>query len=565
MIRVLFFILCIVAAALGLAWFADRPGAITVEWLGYQVETSAFVGALAIIALVAVLILLWSVVRYLLTRPAAIAAYTKERRKQQGLDALSRGLLAIGVGDRAQAQRYAGIARRNLPDEPLTALLRAQAAQLKGDRAAARRAFEAMLDRPETELLGVRGLFLEAKRSNDIDAARGLAQRAVKRDPKLAWGVNALFDLQAREGDFDGALDTLAIGRHNGHFDADTGTRRRAVLLTAEARELEASNPDKALALASEALRLAPSLVPAAEIAGRILSAKGEARQASRLISRTWKLSPHPDLALVYAFVKPGESPRERLKRIKHLASLTPGDIEGRIAIANAAIEAHEWQDARDALAPYLEDRPSARICTLMARIEVGEFGDRGREREWLARALRAPRDRAWIADGYVSDRWLPVSPVTGAVDAFEWKAPVDAIGRGDQTLVIEERPEPPMKEIEAGPKALAPAEPPAPGACGRGGSRRSVTAASATAAGEERSAGAHRGAAAAQAVRSRPAAGRSRRGAGRDRREPDLARALARSANPPRLTPYSACTQPLRVVAICTTINLSVQGRWGA
>jgi len=98
MIRVLFFILCIVAAALGLAWFADRPGAITVEWLGYQVETSAFVGALAVIALVVVLILLWSVVRYLVTRPAAIAAYTKERRKQQGLDALSRGLLAIGVG-----------------------------------------------------------------------------------------------------------------------------------------------------------------------------------------------------------------------------------------------------------------------------------------------------------------------------------------------------------------------------------------------------------------------------------------------------------------------------------
>ena len=93
--------------------------------------------------------------------------------------------------------------------------------------------------------------------------------------------------------------------------------------------------------------------------------------------------------------------------------------------------------------APYLDDRPPARICTLMARIEAGE-GDKGREREWLARAVRAPRDRAWIADGYVSDRWLPVSPVTGAVDAFEWKAPVDAIGRGDETLLIEERHEPP-------------------------------------------------------------------------------------------------------------------------
>jgi HemY protein len=199
--------------------------------------------------------------------------------------------------------------------------------------------------------------------------------------------------------------------------------------------------------------------VPAAEIAGRILASKGESRQASRVVSRTWKLSPHPDLALIYAYAKPGEPPRERMRRVKHLASLTPHDVEGQIAIANAAIEAHEWQEARNALEPYLEDRPSARICTLMARIELGEFGDKGREREWLARALRAPRDRAWIADGYVSDRWLPVSPVTGMVDAFEWKAPVDAIGRGDQTLLIEERPEPATPPMQA-PAPLAPPRP---------------------------------------------------------------------------------------------------------
>jgi HemY protein len=78
-----------------------------------------------------------------------------------------------------------------------------------------------------------------------------------------------------------------------------------------------------------------------------------------------------------------------------------------------------------------------------MARIEGGS-GDKGREREWLARALRAPRDRAWIADGYISDRWLPVSPVTGLVDAFEWRAPADAIGRPDETLQIDEWTEPP-------------------------------------------------------------------------------------------------------------------------
>ena len=110
MTRILVFTLCVIAAAAGLAWFADRPGSVTVEWLGYQIETSGFVGALAIAAVVVLLILAWAVLRYLFTRPAAIAAHVRERRRQQGYDALSRGLLAIGVGDRTLAQRYAGFA-----------------------------------------------------------------------------------------------------------------------------------------------------------------------------------------------------------------------------------------------------------------------------------------------------------------------------------------------------------------------------------------------------------------------------------------------------------------------
>ncbi|HEU0017510.1 MAG TPA: heme biosynthesis HemY N-terminal domain-containing protein [Methyloceanibacter sp.] len=443
MIRILLFVIGIIAAALAFGWLADRPGAITVEWMGYEIKTSAFVGALALAGLVAALMLAWALLRYLFTRPAAMAAYVQERRRRKGFDALTRGLLAIGVGDRAQAQRYASVARRNLPNEPLTALLKAQAAQLKGDRASARRTFQAMLDRPETELLGLRGLFLEAKRGNDNNAARALAEQAVRTDPQAGWSVNALFDMQARAGDWEGALATLAVARKHGNVDADVALRRRAVLLTAEARDLESSQPDKALALATEALRLAPSLIPAAEIAGRLLASKGETRQASRLIARTWKLAPHPDLATAYAYAKLGESPRERLKRVEHLASLTPGDIEGQIAIAVAAIEARDWQTAEAALSPYLHDRPPARVCALMARVEAGE-GNKGREREWLARAVRGPRDRAWIADGYISDRWLPVSPVTGTVDAFEWKAPVDAIGRGDETLLIEDSHEPP-------------------------------------------------------------------------------------------------------------------------
>jgi HemY protein len=67
-------------------------------------------------------------------------------------------------------------------------------------------------------------------------------------------------------------------------------------------------------------------------------------------------------------------------------------------------------------------------VALLMAAAERGEHNDEGRAREWVARALTAAPDPAWTADGYVSDRWLPVSPVTGRLDAFEWRVPLAGI-----------------------------------------------------------------------------------------------------------------------------------------
>ena len=46
------------------------------------------------------------------------------------------------------------------------------------------------------------------------------------------------------------------------------------------------------------------------------------------------------------------------------------------------------------------------------------------------SKAVRAPRDPAWVADGVVSEQWAPVSPVTGRLDAFEWRAPVERLGQ---------------------------------------------------------------------------------------------------------------------------------------
>jgi HemY protein len=348
------------------------------------------------------------------------------RRQRRGLDALSGGMIAIGAGDRAGAARYALQARKSLPNEPLTHLLRAQAAQLSGDRATARRIFEAMLSSPDTEQLGLRGLFLEASREGEREVQQQFAARALRLNPRLPWPVEALFDLQCRDGHFDEALETLSLGRRYGHIQKAVAERRRAILLTAQAQALEEQNPGKALTLAMEAHNLADDLIPAAAIAGRLLAARGNTARVAKVIQRTWSKAPHPELATAYAYARVGDSPRDRLDRIKQLAALNPRSIEGPIATAVAAIEAKQYDDARHALSHLVEGRMPRRVALLMARIESEQYGDKGRVREWLARAAHAAPDPVWIADGVTSDHWAPVSPVTGALDAFQWRVPVE-------------------------------------------------------------------------------------------------------------------------------------------
>jgi HemY protein len=460
MIRVALYLIGILSLTGALHWLARRPGVVTVEWLGYITETSVFSAIVILGALLGAVLLTWSALRQVWRSPAALGRYLNRRRQQRGLDALTGGIIAVGAGDRAAAVRYAAQARRALPHEPLTHLLRAQAAQISDDRTTARRIFEAMLASPDTEQLGLRGLFLEAEREGEREAARQFAERALKRNPNLAWPVEALFDLQCHAGDWEGALETLAIAERQRLVDKAPANRRRAVLLTAQAQALEDAAPERALDLALEAHRLARDLVPAAAIAGRILASRGKTPRAARVLLRTWQLSPHPDLATAYAYARPGDSPRDRLNRVRHLARLTPNHLEAQIAVATSAIEARSWDEAREALKPLLDGRLTPRVCTLMARIEGEQFGDAGRVREWLARAVAAPRDPAWTADGVASERWAPVSPVTGELDAMRWRVPGGAGGGGSAAEELAARFE---AVVGAGVRSGAPVEVAAP------------------------------------------------------------------------------------------------------
>jgi HemY protein len=466
MIRIVLFLVVVALAAAGAAWIADQTGDVTLSWGGWRIATTLPVFALGLGFVVVAAMFAWSMLSALWRTPERIRRSRRERRHARGRHAITLGLLAIGHGDAAAARQHAEAARRHAGNDPLALLLHAQSAQLDGDRDGARRTFRAMAEREDTRLLGLRGLFIEAQRADDPVAAVMIAEEALKLAPSSSWASHAVLGFCCAKGDWSGALGILDNNQSAGLIDKATYRRQRGVLLTARALELENVDRDLSRDSVTEAVKLAPTLVPAAVLAAKYESEAHQVRRAMRLVEAAWLTQPHPDLADAYAHVKLGDSARARLVRVETLAAKAPGHIEGALAVARAAIDAAEFARARAALAPFIE-RPTQRVAMLMAEIERTEHGDSGRTRAWTLRAVRALHDPVWTADGYVSDRWRPVSPVSGRLDAFQWQTPLAALP-SDKAATIESSPfeeamlAPPAPHRPAG-ASESPAEPTPP------------------------------------------------------------------------------------------------------
>ena len=96
MIRLILFFVLLARVAWGGVYLVEHPGHISMDWFGYQVETSA---ALLVVAIAVVAVIAWIVFRVVVGLPSFVAYSARRRRREKGYDALSRGLVAVNAGD----------------------------------------------------------------------------------------------------------------------------------------------------------------------------------------------------------------------------------------------------------------------------------------------------------------------------------------------------------------------------------------------------------------------------------------------------------------------------------
>ncbi|MEL6639779.1 MAG: heme biosynthesis protein HemY, partial [Pseudomonadota bacterium] len=177
---------------------------------------------------------------------------------------------------------------------------------------------------------------------------------------------------------------------------------------------------------AIEANRLSPDLIPAAIMAARGYIGEGNARYATRVLTKVWNAQPHPDIAAAFAEIAPDETAQERLKRFTKLTKTSAGHSETKMLMAELHISAEDFPAAKRALGDLVETEPTARNLTIMAAIERGEGADDSVVRGWLTKALTAPRGPQWICDNcqHIHATWAATCDNCGSFDTLAWKTP---------------------------------------------------------------------------------------------------------------------------------------------
>ena len=434
MTRALVALAVLAGVAAASAWFSDNPGRLALDWQGWRIETSVGIAVVAAALAAAGCAVMYRAWCWLRRGPRRLGATRDAERRRRGYRALSLGMVAVAAGDREESLKLARQAEALLEEPPLTLLLSAQASQLNADNTAAERYFRAMLESPELEFLGLRGLLTASLRANDHDKALAYARRAYRLRPDTEWIQTTLLELQITCGEWRRAGALLQDMGRRGAIPQHAARRRRAILLLEQARAAEASGDRRgATRLALSAHRAAPEFAPAATAAAKLFAAARKRGKGLRVLQETWGDAPHPELASTLRDICSDETADQRYTHAQELDARRPGHSEGRLALARAALDAGKLEDARAHLEALGQRSPEARACRLWAELEDAQHGPGLAAREWLLRAAHAREGPSWECTdcGKSSPEWTASCAHCRAFDSLDWRSsdapPADA------------------------------------------------------------------------------------------------------------------------------------------
>ncbi|MFA5677154.1 MAG: heme biosynthesis HemY N-terminal domain-containing protein [Pseudomonas sp.] len=365
----------LVAALLGMA-VAEDPGYLLIAWRNMSVETSIWVGLVALLALWLLLALLRAVVRLINASSRRVNPWSRRNRGRRASQVTTRGLLEFAEGHWSNSLK---LLRRAAPyaDQPLINYLAAARAahEMEDYRQSDDLLREAYETTPDADVaIAVTQAQLQIARGQ-LEQALATLTRVRKEHPRHLYALKLMSQLYLRLEDWERLEQLLPeLHEHHLHSEADQLALEQRVygaLLVQAGHRADGLKAGEANPVSSVWERLPKGLKQnnaLLETYSLQLRASGAEVHAEKVLREALGHGYNDRLVHIYGLVR-GEEPARQLNTAEGWLADHPHDATLLLALGRLALRNHLWGKAKEYLEASFTNRKDIQTCAELVRL----------------------------------------------------------------------------------------------------------------------------------------------------------------------------------------------------
>ncbi len=437
-----------------IVWMLDKNSVATLDWRNYQ--TTLSVPELLILLLVAVLVLdcinvLFRKLLKIQVRDVYKTSLLANRDGQEDetIDVLAgkisekiiidrkdfdrslllvlRAMTAITSGDMTEARAHIKLLKQVIGKDPIIDVLMMKIYKGEKNYDKMEKLSEKLMKNADIQMVGMKAAVEAQMEKKEFKVALATVNKAFELRQDLYWIIESAYELRAKAGDWDGAMQVLTAGYKKKIIPHAKYERLLAMILFERAREYHKSGDEvNFFKYANQAISADDTLVPAAlALADYYKANDNQVRKAEAVLFSIWKKNPTDEIAYAYVNLLDGLDGKERMQRLETLLkvnSLRPSlnnRLIAEFSIANGALG-----KAKSELEMFLVNNPcTKKVCEMIAEVEEKFDKDKKEAKAWRARYDTCADDSLWVCAscGAKTTEWHAICPECKAFGQAQW------------------------------------------------------------------------------------------------------------------------------------------------
>ena len=426
MLRLLYIFFQFIILLIIASWAIQNSKPVSFVFRDITILTSTSVLIIGLLVVVIICLLLQRFIFFLKQSKQKYKFYRERSIIEKGHNSFVQGMVALANKDFKRVIIEAKNANKYLKNKSLSLLLTSETLKIEKKFDQLNIVYEEMLNEPNMNLLGLRGLMEQNLRAQDYHHAFIYGEKLLHLNPKIEKLYETLINIIGKTNNWQKMIYLSEQSLKYKIIDKKTYIENKSIAYFEIAKIKHKSFEQESIELIEKALKLKENFAPYVSFYIQLLINNNKLDKAKKVLRKTWTAFPHPHLKQhMQALAKALKI--SYLDLVKHIVSNTKDNYESRILLAESYIENQSWDDARLKIKSLLNHKPYRDVCLLMAKIEEGYSGDSHKINAWISRSNLGKLSKIWVChiSGISQTNWTSVSKA-GYFNSLEWKYPIN-------------------------------------------------------------------------------------------------------------------------------------------